>query len=299
MEQMRFWDDILKNGIMIYQGPFFENVTYEQLKQIYRHYKITPYKVRFRRYFARNDRYRRNPGILPQNKETEMVWLGGQTDYVQDGKSVGSYQAVADILKSKKDDGWIDESAQFFINSYGDVGFTSFGLNNPNMTEDTDITKVFYDEEGRLVREFSTIRPVIIAKKYIMVLKHTPDSKASARSLGTVNSLGIPSKAGRIDRENAYSTTAIRFGDMENFNALSRVSPKLVHRLNALHSTNPFYRDKLAVMLLSEDPMKLHDLQVADEDIVDDTPAVLLGAYLYSMGIEMYDDTLDPSDEDD
>jgi hypothetical protein len=39
-------------------------------------------------------------------------------------------------------------------------------------------------------------------------------------------------------------------------------------------------------------------VDVKDDDIVDDVPAVLLGAYFYSLGLELYDDRLDPLPEE-
>jgi len=129
---------------------------------------------------------------------------------------------------------------------------------------------------------------VIIGRKHYLLLKQTPDDKFSVRSLGSTNQVGIPNKPGKQGNlMSPYSKSAIRNGEMESDNLFTRVNHEMVHRYIATHSTNPEMRERLNVMLLTEDPLELHDIPIRSEDIKDDVPAVMLHASLFSIGIEI------------
>ena len=74
---------------------------------------------------------------------------------------------------------------------------------------------------------------------------------------------------------------------MENDINFVRVPNEIVHRYMATHSQNPELREKLGAMLLTEDPFKMHDLPIRDEDIKDDVTALMFHSALYSIGIEI------------
>jgi hypothetical protein len=77
---------------------------------------------------------------------------------------------------------------------------------------------------------------------------------------------------------------------MENDVNFVRIDPEIENRLMATHSTNPELCEKLATMLLTENPFELHDLPIKDEDIKDNVPALMLHSILYSMcGVEIGD----------
>ncbi len=60
------------------------------------------------------------------------------------------------------------------------------------------------------------IRRLTMGKKYMMVLKQTPESKYSARGLGMQSALGHPSKSIKFKKyELPWSNTPIRIGEME------------------------------------------------------------------------------------
>jgi hypothetical protein len=138
------------------------------------------------------------------------------------------------------------------------------------------------------VREYKSQQPVVIGKKYIIVLKQNPDDKFSVRSLGSTNQVGIPNKPGKqINLMSPYSRSSIRNGEMENDNLFITNPPETVHRYMATHSTNPQMIEAMAVMLLTEDPMTFHDIPIKSEDIKDNAPALMLHSILFSIGIQI------------
>ena len=107
-------------------------------------------------------------------------------------------------------------------------------------------------------------------------------------SLGSTNQVGIPNKPSKqINMMSPYSKSAIRNGEMESDNLFTRLDPDIVHRYMATHSTNPYMIEMLGKMLLTKDPLQVHDLELDDDEIYDDVPAVMFHSYLYSIGIEI------------
>ena len=129
---------------------------------------------------------------------------------------------------------------------------------------------------------FKSSRPVIVADKYIFILKHVPDTKFSVRSIGNVNTIGVPAK---IKTDGIVSSsTPIRFGKMELFNSLTRVSPEIVARFMAAHGSNPEFREKLVSMLLTEDPLEYHDVDFPI-DTPDNVTAKQFHSYFNACGL--------------
>ena len=146
----------------------------------------------------------------------------------------------------------------------------------------------YINSEGLLVRRYTSMNRVVIGKQYYMLLKQMPDEKFSARSIGSTNQIGVPNKPGKQTKQMApYAKSAIRQGEMENDCNFIRVPNEIVHRYMSTCSQNPELREKLAKMLLTEDPFEMHDLPIEDEDIKDDITALMFHSTLYSIGIEI------------
>ena len=162
--------------------------------------------------------------------------------------------------------------------------------------------EAFYDEDGFLVRKYRSFNTAIIGRKYYMILKQIPDEKFSARSLGTINQICVPNKPGKQSNSMfPFSKNSIRFGNMENDNLFLRMDPLLVHRFFATQSVNPELSEKLATMLLTEDPTQSHNLPIKSEDIANDAPAILFHAALFSIGIQItpiYEEYEEEEEED-
>ena len=134
-------------------------------------------------------------------------------------------------------------------------------------------------------KDMQSTRPVIVADKYIFLLKHTPESKFCARSLGCVNTIGLPAKSGRSEQKGGrYSSTPVRFSKMENFNACIRVDPKIVARFMSSYGTNPEFRERLSHMLLTKDPLKYHDVDYPFNEL-DNITAKQFHSYMNACGI--------------
>ena len=88
------------------------------------------------------------------------------------------------------------------------------------------------------------IRRLIMGKKYIMLLKQTPESKYSARSLGMQSSLGHPSKSIKFKKHNLpYSNTPIRIGEMELMNLCMMNDPKAVADFLSIYANSQQNRE--------------------------------------------------------
>lgn len=288
----KFFESVRNDGIFLHELPFGGNLSLSKIKFLYEFYNVKPSKVRMSREFTggrtnikpkfkkaiplidkdlefsiyNNDLYDDegfiDAGITPYDLKKGESWVGDGYEYIPDGE--GGYEAI----KTKD----IYQMLQAF---YSD---------KTPLPEETEA----YMKNGVLVRTFNSIRPVVIANKYMLVLKHVPEGKFSARSVGSMNQVGIPNKPGKnISGTAPYSSTAIRFGEMELNNSLIRVEPEIVHRFMATHATNPGLRAQLVEMLLTKDPLEIHDLDIESEDIMDDVPALMTDAFLFSIGIEI------------
>jgi hypothetical protein len=157
-----------------------------------------------------------------------------------------------------------------------------------NTPEGIKEVSAYMNSAGLLVRRYTSMNRVVIGKQYYMLLKQMPDEKFSARSIGSTNQIGVPNKPGKQTKQMApYAKSAIRQGEMENDCNFIRVPNEIVHRYMSTCSQNPELREKLAKMLLTEDPFKMHDLPIEDEDIKDDVTALMFHSTLYSIGIQI------------
>ena len=273
-----------EKGIFIHQAPFHGNISYDGLKNLYKSWDVRPGKVRLRREFRPSATVRhlarlklQEPvykGVIePHVEYSATLWDGDDGSYEEDGFifTAGNY-----VPGMKEDDDPIFEVEP-------EVSFIAKELS-------TNHTFTFVDDRGSLVREFVGQRPVIIAEKYMIVLKHIPDGKFSARALGSTNPMGEPNKTSKTELGGSHSTTPIRCGEMELHNATIRVDPYIVHRHIATMATNPTLRMKLADMLVTEDPFRAHNLPVISEHIENDIPAKRLQTMLFCIGFEIEQD---------
>lgn len=274
--------EIEEKGIFIHQAPFGDNLKYEMLKELYKEWGAKPTKLRIRRLFRDNATSR---------------FISRQS--LKAPETIRTVEPVIDYsITPFEEDGFEEEDGYVFQKGYWVPDFLNENKGNPMFEIDPDIkfipkekaaekTSAYIDSAGSLVREYVSQREVIIAEKYIIVLKHVPDGKFSARALGTTNPLGLPNKTSKTELGGSHSTTPIRCGEMEIHNMLIRANPEIVHRHIATTATNPTLRMKLAEMLINEDPLKAHDLPVISEHIENDIPAKQLQALMFCIGLEI------------
>jgi hypothetical protein len=303
IQKREFTDDIDANGIYIIQPPFMGTISIKNLEQLYNTFNVHPGPITIQCEFK--DKY---TGLLIENKKIpirkanlalnknedkpyEYIYSGGIKDVT--GK------ALTDVtpFDFKEDEDYI-QSKYMVVPNYM---MNEFYLTDASLKQQIPITQIkkneqfsvkkvraYINQNGFLVREYQSKSPIVIGKKYIMVLKQNPDDKFSARSLGSTNQVGIPNKPDkRTNLMSPYSKSSIRNGEMENDNFFIRIPPELVHRYVSTHSTNPRMIEAMATMLLTEDPLTFHNIPIKNEDIKDDIPALMLHATLFSMGIQI------------
>lgn len=154
-----------------------------------------------------------------------------------------------------------------------------------------------HTENGSEIRYYKSLSPVIIGKEYIMILKHTTDSKFSSVSVSDVNSLGLPHKNTSKSKNLPFRSTPIKFGEMEINISLNRCSPLIVNRLLAGNGSNLKHRDRVSKMLLEEDPFVYHNVDVASEDITDSIASDAFVAIMRQLGYCIYGGSVERSCE--
>jgi len=152
------------------------------------------------------------------------------------------------------------------------------------------ITLGVIDPHTKKIRKYKSINPVIIGKEYIMVLKHTPESKLSSVSISDVNNIGLPHKSMTRTRNLPFRNTPIKFGEMELNIAINRVDPLLVNRFMSAGGSNLRHRDRVAKMLLEEDPLSYHDINIENNEIMDSIASDAFVAIFHQLGYTIYRD---------
>ena len=137
-------------------------------------------------------------------------------------------------------------------------------------------------QDGK-VKIYKSKTPIIIASEYLLILKHTTDSKFSSVSISDVNSLGLPAKNNKSNKHAPYRTTPIRCGEMEYGNILTRVKPSQMNRFIAA-SLNLKHRMAVADLCLNGDPLNLGDVDVDSDDIVDSIASETFLALMFQAG---------------
>lgn len=298
------------NGERIYirQPPFHGNLNLDELEMIYDEFNIHPSFIRTRIEFE-NVTDKENRYMSQQNYNLRKKIY---ENYLMDDEKIEkSTISLSNIMqhhidkKISKDVLELNGEKYYKSNlSYGIGDLYRYNQKKSTLIENilngvkllNDIKKdmkreeflsdkVFLsiNERGNLVRDIRSEERVIIAEEYIMVLKQTSVSGFSARSIGEVSQSGIPVK-GRITNEKSFSPSPTKFGEMEVTNALRRIKPEIVHRFMAERATNLKLRKEINKMLLLENPLELHDVNIEDKDIVNDIPSRILAEYIRALG---------------
>lgn len=127
-------------------------------------------------------------------------------------------------------------------------------------------------------------KSLIMGKTYILLLKQTPESKYSARSLGMISSLGHPSKSIKFKKKNIpISNTPIRVGEMEVMNLNMANDSELVAKFLAMYANSKVNRENLVKTILISDPYNVADIPY----IPDNINRKILNSYLKSIGWEL------------
>lgn len=113
------------------------------------------------------------------------------------------------------------------------------------------------------------INPLIIGTKYIMLLKQTPQSKYSSRSLGMLSSIGHPSKSIKFKKKNLpKSDTPIRIGEMEVMNLCMMNDSAAVARFLSIYANSPYNRESLVrTILTTNNPLCISNVPVESSSL--------------------------------
>ncbi len=318
-EKQEFINNIFKEGIFIYNPPFHNIIRFDSMKKLYRKYKIKRGYIRMMKEFDVDEKISSlymNEEHVDKLKEIREKYVWTSDDKKSHDFSIFDLEEAEKVknapglsLKDYKENTWVDnylwgskekitpltKSQNSFLDKI--LRFvnkvTNYDMLSKRSKKDFNLsqTNVFKKDDGTIVREFRSSRPVIIADMYFMIQKQIPDAYFSARYLGNTTPLGIPNKTfNKVETGRPYSDTCNRFSDMENRNLKRRCDPEIVSRFLAVTSTHPEYRSMLAENLLFNDPLKLHDLPIENKDIKDTVVARQLRAYLAAIGLCVLDD---------
>ena len=128
------------------------------------------------------------------------------------------------------------------------------------------------------------LNPLIIGKRYLMMLKHHPSGKFSARSSSYINLKDAPSKSlAHKNRNTLFSNTPIRIGEMEINNLLISRKPKVIAKLLSMLSTSKENRTELIRQLLTKDVLTLDKIKLSNPN--DNYNKKILDVYLKSLGL--------------
>lgn len=298
------------NGERIYirQPPFHGNLNLDELEMIYDEFNIHPSFIRTRIEFEnvidKENRYMSQQNYNLRKKVYENYLMD---DEKIEKSTIGLSNIMQHHINKKISKDVLELNGEKYYKSnlsYGIGDLYRYNQKKSTLIENilkgvkllNDIKKdmkreeflsdkVFLsiNERGNLVRDIRSEERVIIAEEYIMVLKQTSVSGFSARSIGEVSQSGIPVK-GRITNEKSFSPSPTKFGEMEVTNALRRIKPEIVHRFMAERATNLKLRKEINKMLLLENPLELHDVNIEDKDIVNDIPSRILAEYIRALG---------------
>ncbi len=131
-------------------------------------------------------------------------------------------------------------------------------------------------------------RRVIFGTKYIMLLKQTPKSKYSVRSLGMQNAIGHPSKSIRFKNHNLpYSDTPIRIGNMELFNLLIMNDSQAVADFLSTYANSLGNREAFVTTILTAPDPRVINFTPPEQSGIN---RKMMNAYLKVCGVKLVDD---------
>ena len=258
-DKREFIESLFETGLYIHQHPFDGSVTLDVMEELYKRYNIKPSHIRTARFFKNAwspKVHKPARSFKPEeeyDEEFDNVYLNYKTiitdeeddDDENEDKTLSDYYMSDEVMT-------LDEKThEPKIVNIKDLN----AINNLSKQIKHDSPETFlWEAPGGLMRSFKSNKPVIIADKFMIVLKHTSMSKFSVRSVGSVNQSGIPIKSGGAeDNFSPYSKTPIRFGEMDLFNALVRVPAPIINRFMATHGTDPQLVSDLAELLINAD----------------------------------------------
>jgi len=200
------------------------------------------------------------------------------------------YKSLSAPMKKKCMDDIVSNGIHIRQHPFNNISFE----NLKKLYIDFDIKpsklSIFYKMNNGTIREYKSVNPVVVGKEYILVLKHTTDSKFSSISISDVNSLGLPFKNSLKSKNAAFRGTAVKFGEMENTIALNRIDPRIMNRFLAGNGSNLKHRDLVAKQLLEKDPFMYHNIPISSDDIKDSIGSDAMIAILMQMGFSIYAD---------
>lgn len=312
-EQQKFIREIAEEGLYIQLPPINNIMNLNGIKSLYDKYDIKPgfVRVRKRYYDEPSENHYVTKEYFDKMDEISKQYKFVQPSKTHDGLGLGMTD-VKDNLKTKnplklssktyKENKWTDDyvwDSEGVVETDDADHHIQNELSKKKIVDDvidiidntlfnSEKTRIFKNEDGSITREFRSTKPVIIAESFFMVLKHIPEAnKFSARNLGPVSLLGLPTKTSKNCVGKAFPDTANRCGEMETECLNRRIPNEITARWMATHATNPEYVMELAKHQLLSDPLDLHDVDIENDIPKDTIPARVIRAYLASLGINI------------
>lgn len=181
---------------------------------------------------------------------------------------------------------------------FEDINEHGIYIHRPPMWEDEavfdKIRKIYDDYEwirpvdvyiNKFGRKIKIMNKMVIGELYMMKLKQNSKKNFSARSTGALSRRGLPDKSFKNKaHQDLYSSTPIRLGLQENFNALIGVSPEDVAMLHMYYRSSSYARVDLGKRLMKSIKRinKLHP-----DEKTRNRNAEILGVYLKSLGVQI------------
>lgn len=286
------WKDIEQYGLYLVEEPFGGTISLDNIEFLYNKYKIAPSTIKICREFLN-----KTTALSLKNRGNVMRVTKGSVEYLipkeintrQIDENASSHGVTPfDIDKDEKYGNSMGGKAIVpFTDNNGETDYETVDLmhyqSQTGNDENGNLVNAWINEDGLLVRQYESMNEVVIGRKYYLLLKQMPDEKFSARSLGSTNQIGIPNKSGKQSKQfSPYSKSAIKYSEMDSDVNFTRIDSEIQNRFLATHSTNPKLIEDLGAMLLTEDPLELHDLPIKSEDIADNAPALVMHANLYA-----------------
>lgn len=157
-----------------------------------------------------------------------------------------------------------DPNGQMAI--YADIMERGLSLLNPPFWDNvtfTELSRLYkkypYPRYKMTYKGEPIIRRLIMGTKYVMLLKQTPESKYSARSLGMQSALGHPSKSIKFKKHQLpHSDTPIRIGEMELMNLCMMNDPQAVSDFLSIYANSQLNREEFVkTILTTQNPLDI------------------------------------------
>lgn len=195
-----------------------------------------------------------------------------------------------------------EQERKHFLDSIEENGITIHEppmYGNTSLDQIEEIYKMFNIQlytcyVNKFGRKIKMMNKMVVGEKYVLKLKHTPESKFSARSTGYLNSKDLPFKSAKNNRS-IIQKTAIRFGEMEFTNLLCNMNPDLLRELSMIYSTSVQAR-RDSGQLFTNNVLEGEDIDIRDD--ARNRAGEILKVQLRTIGIglEITDDDEDCDD---